>query len=683
MSGTNLAEQEQDAARSTTSTAASEDYAASLRAAALMTLKSKRRKATTVQQAEPMPPHRFLAAPPSIELDYGQEEPTGASSIASSPAVAPAKPATPPSPAPEPMDVDDSPAREEGEISESEAPPTPKGKPEPMSPVLGKTDPVTLQKVSAPRAITPAPVMPAVPTVLPLLPHETADSAVPTVIDENHVRPGLALTQAQYDTAKDIILDLLGWGVPPEYLVNCGLSREMVYYVFVELNLRLPSNLDTTGLPPVPPPLTSQAGPSKRASLSHPSLPPKPQPATELSSKAASAPHPLSAAAAPFVPLGPDATSITASSSSVTLNDMEQQRRQELLARKAVLASRKSKQKGTSSSSDMATLTAAAKEDNKAVVPPKIVDDFLQSIEPGVPTGTRNGTASLRPPRGLYDMDVDDVPGLTTRHDPITEYTPLRRPPPPPPPPKSAAIPDSTSPRSPTVPRSAVSSASDRSYPPSSTLSFASASLSYGGDDDDTDVIPGLFQTPTPPEDDKPTNSRRGTKRPVAADFVDLEPGPSKGQARGPPDFFRAKIRRRTAGFAGLTQRRCVIDLSDSEDDDMGLSRPVHAPSRTDSRGPKAATLQTTAAPTPRQHSPAIHPVIAPSILQEKEEEIRRMRELIAQREQNRKRKLAAVSDLDNAVVSALTRYDCPVLPIYAIVICYADQRRGDYQAGG
>ena len=28
----------------------------------------------------------------------------------------------------------------------------------------------------------------------------------------------------------------------------------MIYYVFTELNLRLPSNLDTVGIPPYPPP---------------------------------------------------------------------------------------------------------------------------------------------------------------------------------------------------------------------------------------------------------------------------------------------------------------------------------------------------------------------------------------------------------------------------------------------
>jgi hypothetical protein len=62
------------------------------------------------------------------------------------------------------------------------------------------------------------------------------------------------VTQRQYDTAKEVILDILGYGVPPEYLIDCGLSREIIYYVFTELNLRLPNNLDIAGIPPYPPP---------------------------------------------------------------------------------------------------------------------------------------------------------------------------------------------------------------------------------------------------------------------------------------------------------------------------------------------------------------------------------------------------------------------------------------------
>ena len=52
----------------------------------------------------------------------------------------------------------------------------------------------------------------------------------------------------EYDTAKDILLDLLGWGVSPEFLVDCGLTKTLVFYVFTELNLRLADNFDSSGI---------------------------------------------------------------------------------------------------------------------------------------------------------------------------------------------------------------------------------------------------------------------------------------------------------------------------------------------------------------------------------------------------------------------------------------------------
>ncbi|KAI0328887.1 hypothetical protein GY45DRAFT_941144 [Cubamyces sp. BRFM 1775] len=649
MSGTNLVDHAQNGTAPHATSNSSEDYAASLRAAALMTLKAKRRKPAT-SHAEPVLPHRAFAQADTIELDYGQEEPVPASSIASSPPAAPAKLPTPLPAGTEPMDVDNGQAREEGEISDSEmAPPTPKTKLEPMSPVLDKPPAPTPPKPSAPVGQQ----IPSVPDVVPqttsVLPHESVTpSSNAMLVDEYHVRPGLAMTQAQYDTAKDIVLDLLGWGVSPEYLVNCGLSREIVYYVFVELNLRLPSNLDTTGLPPIPT-LISQPSthvPSFDPTRSSP--PPNRQPHADAT------PHVLSATATPFVPAAPESNMPVASPSRTTLHDMEQQRKQELLARKAVLASRKSKQKAMGSASTTAPLSraveptpSAASQATKNSVPTEIVDDFLQSIDPVASTESSArsngapGFASLHASRSIYDMDIDDVPGLTTMQEPITEYTPLSRP-------RLPAVTSAPAPTktiSPAEPQSAVSTATDRSTEASTRLSsFRSTPSSYDNDDD-MDTIPGLYRSRSPREDNKPPPPpRRGTKRPVAADFVDMEPGPPRPPAKGPPDLFRANIRRKTTGFAGLMQRRCVIDLSDSEDESSMATKPNGLPLRTDSRASNAPMPQATAAPTPRHPSPAVGTVITPNILQEKEEQIRRMRELIAQREQSRKKKLAESS---------------------------------------
>ncbi|OSD07520.1 hypothetical protein PYCCODRAFT_1430773 [Trametes coccinea BRFM310] len=666
MSGSKLAE---GAASQSATTVVSEDYAAALRAAALKTLKPKKRHAT-ISQAEPMLPQRPLLTVDSIELDYGQEEPSGASSIASSPTTASAKAAVPQPPIPEPMQVDNMSTKEEGEIEEGEisdsemAPPTPKANP--LTPLPGKESgihaveepPISRRKQSPPMADLPH----LQPPALPQLPSSVAPA---TLVDENHVRPGLALTQAQYDTAKDIILDLLGWGVPPEYLVSCGLSREIVFYVFVELNLRLPSNLDTTGLPPIPIPSASQAPPSTvlspRPAQSHPSLPSKPPTQSDTSTSAVPPiPRPLSATAPPFVPSAVDTNGSSAGPSSASLHDMEQQRRQELLARKAVLASRKLKKKSSPAVPSSHTADKHSSGGDRVVngiIPTKAVEDFLQSIEPATeapPIPTR-----ISPP-SMYDMDIDDVPGLTTTmQGPITEYTPLPRPPAP----ASLSISASnfTTPRSPVLPQSAVSSASDRSYenaPSASSASFSSTPLSYDGDAE-MDAVPGLYQPP--PDERNISKPRRGTKRPVASDFVDMDSGPSRAGVKTPTDFSRANIRRKTTGFAGLTQRRCIIDLSDSEAEEDNSMKQDLAPLRTDSRGPKAASPQPSAAPTPRHHSPkVVVPAITPAILEEKEAEIRRMRELIAQREQNRKKKLAA-STRSTPVATAMSTNGVPI----------------------
>ncbi|KAJ7746608.1 hypothetical protein B0H16DRAFT_1556415 [Mycena metata] len=51
------------------------------------------------------------------------------------------------------------------------------------------------------------------------------------------------MTPQDLDLAKDIVLDLLGWGVDPEYLVDCGVSAATIHRIFTDLKLRLPQNL--------------------------------------------------------------------------------------------------------------------------------------------------------------------------------------------------------------------------------------------------------------------------------------------------------------------------------------------------------------------------------------------------------------------------------------------------------
>lgn len=53
----------------------------------------------------------------------------------------------------------------------------------------------------------------------------------------------LSVTHEELDRAKSLVLDLLGWGVTPEYLIEYGVSQQIIVKIFTDLNLRLPANL--------------------------------------------------------------------------------------------------------------------------------------------------------------------------------------------------------------------------------------------------------------------------------------------------------------------------------------------------------------------------------------------------------------------------------------------------------
>jgi hypothetical protein len=56
-----------------------------------------------------------------------------------------------------------------------------------------------------------------------------------------------SVSEEELDLAKSIVLDLLGWGVEPEYLIECGVSSQAIYKIFTDLHLRLPNNLTYFG----------------------------------------------------------------------------------------------------------------------------------------------------------------------------------------------------------------------------------------------------------------------------------------------------------------------------------------------------------------------------------------------------------------------------------------------------
>lgn len=183
----------------------------------------------------------------------------------------------------------------------------------------------------------------------------------------------------EYDAAKDIVLDLLGWGVPPQYLVSCGLSNELVFYVFTDLRLRLPPNLNIRDV--------SHDGDRSASRSPTPGDSPSGNP---LVSRIGD----LVGDVLPQPPVSPDggshSTSLTTTSVTVPtptaeeLEDMERRRREELLARKkAVLASRKVKH----SMDDNPTIAPASGETDVDIemgppAPSETVENFLKSISP-------------------------------------------------------------------------------------------------------------------------------------------------------------------------------------------------------------------------------------------------------------------------------------------------------------
>lgn len=191
------------------------DTAQSLRDVALRTLKAKRKRSPGHTQNLPTAPSRMRPtaniAPPSIQLDYGNNEPT---------TTPPKPPAQPTKTTPTPV-VDTTP-REEGEISDSET--TPAAPAKPLDPLLDPTArpfqpsrPITPAKplsparardaktVTATGDVKPEPTSPTIAmdvsvSRLPATTRSTPEipglSMPHYVVDENHVRPGLSRSSA-------------------------------------------------------------------------------------------------------------------------------------------------------------------------------------------------------------------------------------------------------------------------------------------------------------------------------------------------------------------------------------------------------------------------------------------------------------------------------------------------------
>ncbi|CAK5284148.1 unnamed protein product [Mycena citricolor] len=517
------------------------DPASSLRAAALLTLKTKRRKPDT---SNSRPPPRVDN---SFQLDYGQMDPAPppSSDVDMSLAASLKVPKS---------DVElDGQSREEGEISDSEDP-------------ASKTAPITAREITSSAQVdSPRPSA------------TKANLNDACIIGPDRVRPGLYMNQTQYDTAKDIVLDLLGWGVPPDYLVDCNLSRELIFYVFSELNLRLPQNLDVTGLVPYTPayvaahsrPLSVvSSSPRSEARSQHPSLPQKPGVDYSGAADVVADPPVLSCATKD-------------ESTDGTLHDIERQRREELLARKAIQVTRKVKP--SSDASSIASSSADYDVEMPLTIPTEAVEDFLKTI----------GEKSLSPEiktEPMDSMEIDDIPGLGGNNSPVDMQGNVAG-------------------------HQVVTSPTDSMGPP----------------------------TTEPPED---FSQRRNGKRPSAADFVDLDVGPRNGHSNGRSVPKAPVPIRKTASFASISgHRKLVIDLSDESDGDDEAGPACEEDAEVASRYSSPGPGRMPASASSGRGSPPVPPQAGTMTLVEKEEEIRKMREMIAQRERNRLNKSTVDED--------------------------------------
>src|SRR6266850_242881 len=332
--------------------------------------------------------------------------------------------------------------------------------------------------------------------------------------------------------------------------------------------------------------------------------------------------------------------------SESTLTAIERQRKEELLARKAEQASKKRKESvplSVTQASTSGTATGPTGTDISAISSASAVsvEDFFNSIElPSDTADAKRESEVLKAPgfvkqSSLEPMSVDEViPGFgrNTFSENDRSWSPKNN---------GSLRPDMSLPRSASALEQSFSVEREKgpSIPSQSLENLPIRSRSDGATYLARHYEPDSRRSSSTPQPTAPI-PRRGTKRPVATDF-DTEPvamsytplGPSRtgsgtgfsnGIAYHPNPHIRRKMNgTATGGFASLNSaRRCVIDVSDSEDDASEDELPSRGPQP---QGEVGAVGQSNA----RDSALAL------------ELEIERMRKIIREREENKLRKQA------------------------------------------
>lgn len=428
---------------------------------------------------------------------------------------------------------------------------------------------------------------------------------------------------------KVLLLDVLGWGVPPQYLLDLGLTPLCIAICFAELKLRLPDNL--VGLiedpiPNPPPPIPFEPQQLHFTSESQSPQAPSASPTTPI--------HPRLTPLSP-TPQIPNTTSHTSpppapnKRPTIDLHEIETLRKQELLARRAVIQSRSKKQ--------------------PTMPPPAPSEEELDMLIADAIRINGNGAASEAKADATDDVEVNATPVESPDAMEVDEVI---------------AVDTKSSPEDWVAPNNEITGLLSRTSslstaPSPSTVLHVSAQSSDGQPLQYPAAAPSSWGSMS----DRKSIVKRGLKRPVAADFVDSDDPPSRPSSTAPgvgkPSVpsFSAPFLKRHRSFVPDMPKRIVIDVS--EDDDSDHEEP---------------TLRAgTADPDARNGSESSSTSNGPTLdkkaeLEKKELEIRKMMERISEIERKKKKlngSTVASSALDSG---ASTPLPASIVPLFEVL---------------
>ncbi|ELU43951.1 hypothetical protein AG1IA_02022 [Rhizoctonia solani AG-1 IA] len=436
-------------------------------------------------------------------------------------------------------------------------------------------------------------------TPRPLSDVEIRSTSIPRTTESlKNVRPGLDMTSQDLAEAKHLILDLLGLGVTPEYLVDCGVSPQCLAVCFYELNLRFPLNLDRRQIklppiynldrhmkdsqrreqiirqrdrgriPPRPiPPVIST--PTEETGLSS-DRKPSPSIPADTGDKPPSEPLPSShldmstdqnnAIETPDAQLSENARSSPPKEPDITL--MEDQERMELLARKAAMDSinKKRAAKTSTLSSGISEQSDAQPHSMEINDVESAVDALLASVRmnsessnhsEGSPNNYREGGFAVGGEQ-LSDYDSDAM---------VEDELETRSP--------SPSDPDFDEPMDAAVLMDDHRNISPDPIPPTPLLIPSPKHIPTRVRFDAPDQIRSSSLPAQPTPIAVPVVARRS--RPIASDFIDQAPPRPSSTSTTPPERSALLKRKRSFVDPAVWPKRIVIDLDSSdEEEDQG-----------------------------------------------------------------------------------------------------------------